>query len=297
MKRVRVILIALLAAGLAVPILFAFNGLVLAANNSPRVGTTKHATRVPDGEVRIVAYNIAKCFVQRGGFRFRSRASVESRLDRLAEVINAHDPHLVFLSEAIFECAPCPINQVTELADRCAMHAWGFGENYNIGLPLFRIAGGNAILATVPLEGVDNIDLPGRRPFWVTRNNRRALWMQAEIAGEPLLLAAMHNDSFDRDNNLRQTELLLDFLGNRQGIMAGDFNAEPDWASMQTLQEHGFAGEFDSPPTYPAEAPERPIDFILAPPGWQLIKHQVIQDQASDHCAVFAKFATNGATE
>ncbi|MFT5126597.1 MAG: endonuclease/exonuclease/phosphatase family metal-dependent hydrolase [Rhodothermales bacterium] len=256
----------------------------------PRSGQTTHPAKPPTDEVRIVAYNIAKCFVQRGGFRFRSQDGVNARLDRLAAVINAEDPHLVFLSEAMFECGPCPVNQVTELAERCNMHAWSFGENYNIGFPLFRIAGGNAILATIPLEPVKNIDLPGRRPFWVTRNNRRSLWMEATIRGETLQLAAMHNDSFEPANNMRQTQTLLDFLDNKPGILAGDFNAEPDWESMQALQTHGFSGEFDSPPTFPSEGPERPIDFILAPPTWTLVEHRVIQNDASDHCAVFARF-------
>lgn len=191
----------------------------------------------------------------------------------------------------MFECGPCPVNQVVGLAERCEMHAWSFGENYNIGFPLFRIAGGNAVLATTPLRAVENIDLPGRRPFWKTRNNRRALWMETTIGGQSLRLAAMHNDSFDRANNLRQTTALLDFLGDQPGIMAGDFNAEPDWESMQTLKAHGFSGEFDSPPTFPSDAPERAIDFILAPPGWTLVEHRVIQNDASDHCAIFARFS------
>jgi hypothetical protein len=87
MKRVRTIILVLLLAGLAVPLLFCFNGLVLAAGNRPLAGSTDHPVKAPDGELRNVAYNIAKCFVQRSGFRFRSRGSVEERLDRLAAVI------------------------------------------------------------------------------------------------------------------------------------------------------------------------------------------------------------------
>jgi endonuclease/exonuclease/phosphatase (EEP) superfamily protein YafD len=63
---------------------------------------------------------------------------------------------------------------------------------------------------------------------------------------------------------------------------------------MKALAAHGFSGKIDSQPTYPAESPERPIDFILAPPGWALLEHRVIQDSASDHCAVFARFGLAG---
>ena len=71
----------------------------------------------------------------------------------MAKVIREENPDFVFLSEAVRECTPCPVNQLELLAELCGMHAWAFGENYCFGLPLYRIVGGNAILSRFPLRG------------------------------------------------------------------------------------------------------------------------------------------------
>ena len=115
----------------------------------------------------------------------------------MAEVIKMESPDLVFLSEAVFECGPCPVNQVAWLARESGMHMWAFGENYNFGLPFHRIVGGNAILSRYPVELVGNPSLSGRKPFYVTTNNRRVLWCRLKIGDMPVLLASVHNDSYN----------------------------------------------------------------------------------------------------
>jgi endonuclease/exonuclease/phosphatase family metal-dependent hydrolase len=283
---------ALLVLGLA---LFAVNGLILADGETPRVGYTSHPAEEAPSEgprdIKVVTINIAKLFLHKKGFSFAKPEQVRDRLRRVAEAIRAQDPDIVFLSETVRQCSACPVDQVAEIANAVGMHTWVLGENYNFGLPFYRIVGGNAILSRWPLVPVKNQSLAGRKPFWVTKNNRRVLWCEMTLCGKSLLLASVHNDSFNIKNNLAQTRQILEFAGERPLLIAGDFNANPDEEPMLLLKETGrFSGEFDGPKTFPADNPRQTIDFILVPAAWELISHRVIDDTGSDHCLVCSVF-------
>ena len=273
---------------------FVVNGVFLAAGESvvvrDRGASVASGPRTP-GHLRVLAWNLAKCFVHHGGFDFEDRPVVEARLARMATVIRREQPDLVFLSEVVTECAPCEVDQVRVLAAATGMRYAAFGENYNIGWPMVRVVGGNAILSRLPIRPVGNPDLYGRRPFWVTRNNRRFLLCLAEIGGRSVYLGSMHTDSFDADNNARQSQQILVLTRDRPAILAGDFNAEPGSASMRAFADSGrFTGAFDGPPTFPTDRPDRRIDYVLAPEGWVLDEVRVLDDAESDHLAVLSSF-------
>jgi endonuclease/exonuclease/phosphatase family metal-dependent hydrolase len=279
-------LVLLLALAALPPLLFVINGTLLAARGTPVMGVTSHEPAPlasEGGEVTILTFNIAKGFAHLGGMNFEARSETEARLGRIASVIRAEEPDLVFLSEVLAEY-PGGLNQAEFLALGARMHAWSFGEHYNFGVPGYRVVGGAAILSRWPLEPVTNMDLAGRQPFWVTTNNRRALWCRTTIAGRPVLLASLHNDSFDPATRLEQSRQLLDFSEGRAAIMAGDFNAGPGEEPIGLIRDsERFVASLEGPPTYPAEDPDQNIDLIFAPAGWEVVGHRVIETDASDH--------------
>ncbi|MFO0803839.1 MAG: endonuclease/exonuclease/phosphatase family protein [Gemmataceae bacterium] len=293
-RRLRQFAIAILLILAACIAIFTLNGLVLADRTAPQMKQlaieTAPSASAPN-EVTIVAYNIAKAFVHKGGLSFERHESVESRLRRMAEVIRAEKPDFVFLSEAITECGPCDVNQAEFLAREAGLPYVATGENYNVGLPFFRIVGGNAVLSRMPLAPVANFDLAGRQPFYITRNNRRTLVVSAEIGGRTVLLASLHNDSFDMRNNEVQARQILEYLGDRPAIVAGDFNNRPAERSIKLFQESGrFSGAFDGPPTFFEGKRQERLDYILAPAGWELVGHRVIAEDASDHRPLVCRF-------
>lgn len=279
--------------------LVVLNGLVLADRRAPRV---RHFAEVPvaptksaPGEVTFLSYNIAKGFAHKGGAKFESRAFVEAKLRRMAEVIRAEQPDVVFLSEAITELGPCDVDQVAFLARECGLPHVVTGENYNVGLPFYRVVGGNAILSRTPLTPVANIDLAGRKPFWVTQNNRRVLFVSAEFGGTTVLMAALHNDSFDMRNNEAQVRQLLEYVGERPAVLAGDFNNRPENSSIKLIRASGkFAGAFDGPPTFFEGSRAERIDYIFVPVGWELLEARVIADDTSDHRPLVCRFKVKG---
>lgn len=275
-------------------VLFVLNGTLLASGETPVVGTLADvepaAPHGADGEVRIVAYNIAKGFAHHGGLKFASKADVESRLKKMAAVIRAERPDFVFLSEAMTECGPADVNQVEFLARACGLPHFAFGENYNFGLPFYRVVGGNAILSREPLAAVANLSLAGRQPFYVTSNNRRALFASVERNGQSVLLASLHNDSFNIANNGAQVRQLLEYIGDRPCVLAGDFNAKPNEEPIRLLKgSKQFNGLYDGPPTFPEKKIR--IDYIFAPMAWKHLETKVIPNDASDHYPVVGRFA------
>jgi endonuclease/exonuclease/phosphatase family metal-dependent hydrolase len=299
MTRIRRWTVRLFLAAVALVLLLAglvaLNGLVLADRQAPRMRHLADIESVPSasgpGEVTVVAYNVAKGFAHRGGLRFDSRAAVEDRISKMAAVVKAERPDLVFLSEALTELAPCPVDQVERFARECGLPHVATGENYNLGVPGLRVVGGNAILSRTPLTPVANIDLAGRRPFWVTKNNRRALFASTDVGGKSVLLGALHNDSFDMRNNAAQARQLLEFVGDRPCVLAGDFNNRPGEESIRLFRDSGhFGGAFDGPPTYFEGKRAERLDYVFAPAGWELLDHRVIPDDTSDHRPLVCRF-------
>lgn len=257
----------------------------------PEAGTTDAPAREePADELRVLAFNLAQAGFHRGGLELAPRAEVLARLDALAEVLRHERVDLACLSEIVAEAGPGSVDQVRTLAERAGFHAWAFGENYRFGLPGVRVRAGNAILSRFPLRPLEVVQLPGRRPFWNPTGNRRLLWAEVHLAGLPLRVGSVRNDSFDLVNNERQVRSLLGSLPPGPVLLAGDFNAEPGDPPLRLLRESGrFAGRFDGPATFPSTG--RRIDYVLAPAGWSLVEERVLPLELSDHLPVLAVFA------
>ncbi|MCB9891948.1 MAG: endonuclease/exonuclease/phosphatase family protein [Planctomycetes bacterium] len=273
--------------------LFGLNGIVLARGNEALVGLVDEVA--PAGskdvrEVRILAFNLAKLNLHHGSIRFDSVDAVRQRVRAVGALFRDAAPDIVCLSEVVQECSLCPVDQVRELAREAGLRHYAFGECYNFGLPFFRIVGGNAILSRWAIDASTNDDIPGHKPFWVTRNNRRTLSVRIPDL-DNVWVASVHHDSFDADNNLAQVHDLLQFTEERAFVVAGDFNALPASPSMRAMHECGrFGGAFEGVATYPADAPTQRIDYVLAPAAWRLVREEVLPPVVSDHRAVLGVF-------
>ena len=290
--RVTGFLFAIVVVGLG---LFCLNGLVLASREKPVIRDVPVKDPAVSGgrerQVVVLSYSIAKAFAHRGGFEFEHHLRVTQRLDLLAQAIQVAQPDIVCLSDVMTEAGTMPVNQVEYLAKATRLPYTAFGENYNFGWPGYRVVGGNAILSRTPLKPVANLSLVGRKPFFIKNNNYRALFAETEIFGQTVLIGSLNNDSSNEANNDAQMKQILEFVGERPCVLAGNFNATPSSIALESIVESGrFHGLVDGRPTFPASAPDRRIDYVFGPAEWTHIETDVLITAASDHRPVVSIF-------
>lgn len=275
--------------------LFALNGFVLASRETPVVREFPVLNPAGSGagprQVVVLSFNIGNAFAHRGNFQFDTTANVTAQLERLAMIIQVAKPDIVCLQDVMTEAGTMPVDQVEFLAKAARLPYTAFGEHYNVGVPGYRVVGGNAILSRTPLLPVANLSLSGRAPFYSTTNSHRALFAETVVHGQSVLIGCLHNDSVDPDNNDRQMEQILSFVGDRPCILAGDFNAVPGSPSIGRVKETSKSGGlFEELKTTPAAAPTSQLNYVFGPKPWTHAGTDVLITALSAHRPVVAVF-------
>jgi len=206
-------------------------------------------------------------------------------LPRLAEVIRSARPDLVALQEVdVGTERSGGVDQARELGRLTGMQAC-FGE----AMPYRGGSYGEAILTRLPTIESWVVPLPASAGY----EPRAAIAVRARATpgGPELIFVGTHLDhTQDAANRVAQAGVLIRVFAHEEPglvLLAGDLNAVPDADPMPAL----FAEFLDTDgerarPTYPSEAPERRIDYVLArPPGaWRVVSTEVLQAEvASDH--------------
>jgi endonuclease/exonuclease/phosphatase family metal-dependent hydrolase len=284
-----------LGAGLIAVGLFTLNGLVLASRETPVVREFPVPNPAGSGagprQVVVMSFNIGNAFAHRGDFQFEPAAKVTAQLEKLAEIIQLAEPDIVCLQAVMTEAGTMPIDQIEFLAKAARLPYTAFGEHYNVGVPGYRIVGGNAILSRTPLLPVENLTLSGRPPFYSTTNSHRALFAETVVHGQSVMIGCLHNDSVDPDNNCRQMEQILSFIGDRPCILAGDFNAVPGSPSIARVKDSGkYVGVFEGLKTTPAAAPISQLNYVFGPSSWTHAGTDVFNTALTAHRPVVAAF-------
>jgi len=277
----------------------------LGPRTKPLYGQTAHPATplVADANgvtLKIMTYNIWMAGAYRGGWRFDKPQRVAERVDKIAEFIRQQNADIVFLQEVVLESGLGSFNQAPRLAEKTGMHVWVFGQCINDGLPFHRMIEGDAILSRWPVEPLTNQKMVGDKVFYdIAVADQSTLWCKAHIGGQDILLASVHLTPYNMDETgLTQTQQLLDFAGDRPAILAGDFNAEPNEPEIQRIVNTGrFTAKLDGPFTISSYDPHAIIDHIFVPRDWQLLEHQVIQTDLSDHLPVVSMYRVPLATK
>lgn len=203
--------------------------------------------------------------------------------EEIAKVIREQKPDLVAIQEMDLQTKRVSgRNLPKELGERTGLHAmFGAAMDFQDGKY------GQLILSKYPIKSSRVYPLPGRA------DAEPRIAFAAEIAlanGRRLRLVTTHLDHVGKETDrlLQSAELVRLFgSGEPTTILAGDFNAKPESQTITNLKATftNTSGE-DLAPTFPAESPNRKIDWIFIRPNesWQVLKTSVVEEtHASDH--------------
>jgi len=205
-------------------------------------------------------------------------------LARIGELMEAANPDLVALQEID------RFVERTEWIDQASEYGSLTGLEPLFG-PFMEYQGGHygmALLSRFPiLESTNHRLPPGAEP-------RSALAARVRLpgSGRNVVFVGIHFYRTEEER-LAQARALMEALDQEEGlvILAGDFNSQPGSPVMDLLGTRWQVLEKRGPPeTFPADGPEREIDFVLVRPstGFRILEHRVLDEEvASDHRPVF----------
>jgi endonuclease/exonuclease/phosphatase family metal-dependent hydrolase len=162
---------------------------------------------------------------------------------------------------------------------------------------------GNAVLCKHPVTDQLHVLLPCD-PNQDPKGGevRSACFLKTEVNGFVFWMGGSHLDyREDESSRIWQANILRDYIAKMDGhiFFAGDMNAEPDSKTMATFSEYMQLNYRDmDQKTWPSDFVKDPphrvlIDYIMYRKPDKHIKclsYEVINNNASDHCAVVAKF-------
>jgi endonuclease/exonuclease/phosphatase family metal-dependent hydrolase len=206
--------------------------------------------------------------------------------ERIADVIKKADVDVVAIQEVdIGARRSGKVDQRAELARLTGMHAvFGKGRDFDGG------EYGQVILSRQPIQEMVVHKLPGD-----SDQEQRVALVSTIKQPKPLpdlVFVATHIHHANEPHRLRQiaeiNRLLKDQMGKPSPavLLLGDLNATPDSEVMKRMSELWVDATKDIGFSFPADKPDRKIDYVLLPKGhqWEIVSAHVIDEPvASDH--------------
>ncbi len=217
-------------------------------------------------------------------------------LSRVARVIKAAQPDLVFLQEVDRNTTRTgKVDQTAELARLTGLHG-----TFARAIDFQGGEYGLALLTRFPPQRVKTHPLPGKE-----KQEARIVMAATVPPGDgwpALTVLNTHLQHDDGETRARQAARIADLYGKADGVhlLAGDLNAVPGSPPIQALAK---AWSFATEPggkgllTIPAARPRQQIDYILFRPAgaFRVVEAKVlVEPVASDHRPVLAVLQSVG---
>jgi endonuclease/exonuclease/phosphatase family metal-dependent hydrolase len=243
-------------------------------------------------EIRVVTYNIHHGEGLDGKFD----------LPRIAKVLLEAEPDIVAVQEVDQGTRRASgVDQPAELAKLTSMEVV-FGRNIDFDGGGY----GTAVLTKLPVLSRESVKLKSFYPPTATNPEQRGAQV-VELGdgdGPPLLFIGTHLDYRPSDaERMASAKSINEIVIRRKSdlaILAGDLNATPESRPIAELAKHwkiaGMASSVTPQAgnqilTFPANKPDRWIDYILVRPAdqWEVVEVRVLDEPvASDHRPLLA---------
>lgn len=224
--------------------------------------------------LRVVAYNIKHGLGMDG----------QVDLARVARVLGALDADVITLQEVDDGAERTHgVDQARVVGDLLGMRAFhGPFRDFQGGRY------GMAVLTRLPVLHVENHAIPPGPEGALS-----VLEVRVGLGRRAISVVGIH---FYRspEERLVQADSVTSYFGETEHpvVLAGDFNSRRGDLVLRRLREDWLVLPKDGPPeTFPADAPDREIDFVMVRPaeGFEVVEHRVVDEPvASDHRPLLA---------
>lgn len=240
-------------------------------------------TKSQSEELRVMTYNI----------HHANPPSQPDSIDiaAIVKAIASQNPDLVALQEVDVNTERSGQgNQAEMIAEKLGMQAY-FGKALDFNGGEY----GTAILSRFPITDTITYLLPDVGG----KGSEQRILTTARVqlpSGKAIVFGSTHLDHRGNPESriLQVRELLtLAEMQDLPMIIAGDLNAKPDSEEIELLKTKFSLSCTDCPNTFPADHPDRTIDYIAYSKGYKTISHSVVEESyASDHRPVMSIIIT-----
>ena len=265
-----------------------------------------------EGKFRVGTWNIAHGRgLSESNWTGETREQRLQRLDQIAVELRQANLDVVVLNEVDFNSSwSLGINQAEYLAEKAGFAYRAEQRNMDFAVGWYRWCFGNAVLSRRPIKDVRRVQMPTLvwwEPWLV--GQKQALLCSVEVENwKQVQLLGVHLEHRDEQVRVASAQMILELPQAAEGLLClGDFNSSPvgfplaelnvggDTALGNLLNSGRFCGQPITKPqpsdfTFPADRPDRVIDWILSPNQWTLTAQTVGSVQLSDHRPVWAEF-------
>lgn len=263
------------------------------------------------GLLRVACYNIAHGRgLAASNWAGGSAEQRKERLEQIAAQLRQMNADIVVLNEVDFDASwSGGVNQAEELARMAGYRFRVESANIDLRVLVWNLRFGNAILSRFPLKNVAVVDFPGYA-VWETLLAGKKRGVRAEVSrGDHVFqIVGAHLSHRPEMVRVESAQMICELAASARGpvIVAGDLNSTPGGFpghvstpdSRNAIEVFDSAGEFQRQPvadpgardfTFPADAADRIIDWILISDDLRFRQYEVVDSTLSDHKAVVAE--------
>ena len=208
----------------------------------------------------------------------------------MADEIKKYDPDIVGLNEIRdkgshfeYEAQTKILSDLTGLKNFYFAKAIEFEGNNPYG---------NGFLSKIPIVSAETIIVPDPEPKAYDDYYETRCLLKAKLENGFTVLVI--HFGLNRDEQINAVETVVKNLEDEKCILMGDFNVEPDSDVLIPIKEKmkdtvckADGASF----TYPADNPDRKIDYIFVSRDIEVISSKVSDSVASDHRAYIAQIS------
>ena len=255
--------------------------------------------------LRIVSYNIAHGRgLASSNWNGGDRTARRGRLSDIADLLVELDADIVVLNEVDFDSSwSGHVNQADLLAMLAEYPYRVEQRNLDVRVLGWTWRFGNAVLSRYPIVRAEVVDLPGYSVVETALvGKKRAVDCDVQVGEQQVRIVGAHLSHRSETVRVHSARTICNLVryDPRALIVAGDLNSTPTGLPYSTVSpdRRNAIEEFDASDffhrtmpanpladalTFPADKPDRAIDWVLIPRDWRFEKYQVVPTTLSDH--------------